>query len=167
MATIYELTEKWLKVKELAEEGADEEAVANALEDIGGEIEEKADGYARVIKSLEAEAAAIKSETERLTARKATLENSTKRLKKRLKEAMEACEKTKFKTLLFSFGIQKNAPSVRIEDESGFLAWAQSNAPELVRTKTELDRKQILEQLKAGAHFDGIELRQTASLRIR
>ena len=167
MATLYELAENWLKVMQLAEEGADEEAVANALEDIGGEIEDKADGYAKVIKSLEAEAAAIKSETDRLFARKTAMENSAKNLKKRLESTMIACGKTKFRTLLFSFGIQKNAPSVQIEDESGFVAWAQSQSPELIKTKIEINKKELIAQIKSGVEIDGVQLILSESLRIR
>ena len=74
---------------------------------------------------------------------------------------MRETGKLKFKTTLFSFGIQKNPPSVAIlKEESIPLDY-------LVVPDPQPDKKRILAELKAGASFDWAELRQTESLRIR
>lgn len=167
MSTLYELTEQWAAVLLLAEEGADAEAIENALADIGGEIEDKADGYAKIIKELEGQAEIAKAEKERLYARETAFKNSAKNMKARLEEAMVRCGKPKFKTDLFSFNIQKNAPSVRIDDESRLVEVLKKKAPEILKTKIEIDKKALLNALKEGAAFKGAEIQQSESLRIR
>ncbi|MEA5003821.1 MAG: siphovirus Gp157 family protein [Christensenella sp.] len=167
MATLYELTENWQTVMNLLEEGADGEAVGNALADISGEIEEKADGYAKIIFELNGEAEKIKAEKDRLYAREQAFKNNAKAMKERLEEAMTRCGKPKFKTELFSFNIQKNAPSVVIEDEDRFRTWAEINMPEVLRHKVEVDKKQLSDALKNGAAVEYAGLKYSESLRIR
>ena len=71
MNTLYELTSEYLQLLEMAEDpDVDLQTIADTMEAIGGEIEDKADGYARVMKQIEANAAGIKAEIGRLTARK-------------------------------------------------------------------------------------------------
>ena len=71
-------------------------------------IEDKADGYAKIIKALEADVDGIQKENDRLTSRKKTYENRIKWLKQNLEMCMRATGKKKFTTDLFSFNIQKN-----------------------------------------------------------
>lgn len=167
MSTLYELTEQWAAVLYLAEEGADAEAIENALADISGEIEDKADGYAKIIKELEGQAEIAKMEKERLYSRETAFKNSAKNMKTRLEEAMVLCGKPKFKTELFSFNIQKNAPSVRIDDEGTLVATLKNDAPALLKTKIEIDKKALLSALKEGLVIKGAEIQQSESLRIR
>lgn len=108
MSTLYELSNEYLQLLEMLEDDVDEQVFKDTLEGIEGEIEIKADGYAKVMKQLEGEVEMIKGEIERLTSRKKTIENNISRLKDSLKGAMEITGKTKFKTELFSFAIQKN-----------------------------------------------------------
>lgn len=164
---LYELTEQWAAVLALLEEDADPEAVRDTLEGIEGEIEDKADGYAKLIKQLEGEAEIIKAEKERLYQRETSLKNKAKDMKARLEEAMVQTGKKKFKTELFSFGIQKNAPSVAVEDETRLLEWVGRYKPDFIRTKKELDKKAILDALKSGEEIKYARLQQSESLRIR
>ena len=54
MSTLYELSADYQKLLELAEDpDTDAETLADTLEALGGEIEDKADNYARVMKSME------------------------------------------------------------------------------------------------------------------
>lgn len=109
MSTLYLLTEQFNQLLELITQGEyTEEELSDTLEGIEGEIEVKADGYAKVIKEIEGNVAVIKTEIARLNNKKASLENSIKALKQSLEKAMRATGKTKFKTDLFSFNIQKN-----------------------------------------------------------
>lgn len=164
---LYELTEQWEAVLALAEEGADADAIRDTLESIEGEIEDKADGYAKVIRQLEGQADMAKAEKDRLYQKETACRNAAKDLKRRLEESMVRCGKPKFKTSLFSFNIQKNAPSVAVDDETRLLEWAAKNQPDLVRTKVELDKKRLLEALKGGAEVEYARLQQSESLRIR
>lgn len=86
----------------------DEQAVIDTLDSIEGAIEDKADGYAMIIRSVDADIDKIKVEEARLRARRTALENKKARMKANLYDAMKAVGKAKFKTALFSFGIRKN-----------------------------------------------------------
>ena len=109
MSTLYELKENWKRIADmLYEEEVDEECILDTLESIEGEIEEKADGYALIIKELLGDADICKKEKQRLETRQKSFENRAAILKNRLEEIMKETGKTKFKTAKFSFGIQKN-----------------------------------------------------------
>lgn len=164
---LYELTEQWEAVLAMAEDGVDPVAIKDTLEAIGGEIEEKADGYAKVIRQLEGQAEMAKFEKDRLSQKETTCRNAAKDLKRRLEEAMVQTDKKKFKTELFSFGIQKNAPSVAVENETRLMEWAGRYKPDFIRTKKELDKKAILDALKSGEEIKYARLQQSESLRIR
>lgn len=109
MATIYELTSDYLTVLAMATDpNIDPQAVTDTLEGIEGEFEDKADAYAKIKLELEAEAEKLKAEEMRLSERRTRIENNVKQLKKSLFDAMKQTGKTRFKTELFSFSIQKN-----------------------------------------------------------
>lgn len=162
MATLYELTEEYRQLLELAEdEDEDPEVIADTLEGLEGEIEIKAEGYAKVIRQLEYDAAALKAEEKRLGNRRKTIEGNISRLKRSLFDAMNETGKRKFKTDLFSFGIQKNPHSV---------AFDGGDIPEkyLVPQPPTIDRRLMLDDLKKGVDLTGVaHLEQTESLRIR
>lgn len=106
---LYELTEQYDEVMNLLYDGeTDEQTILDTLESIEGEIEDKADNYAKIIKTMTAEAEAIKSEEDRIHKRRMTLENRAKWLKDTLQANLEFIGKTKFKTELFSFSVSSN-----------------------------------------------------------
>ena len=92
----------------LYDEEIDEQMILDTLEAIEGEIEDKADGYAKIIKELEAKQNARKEEAKRLTDSAKIFENRVKALKQNLFNTMKSTGKTKFVTDLFSFNIAKN-----------------------------------------------------------
>ena len=163
MATLYELTAEYKELLEMAEEQNLTQAdIKDTLEGMDYEFEDKADGYAKVLRSLDGKEEAISSEIKRLTEMQKVVANNKKAIKQNLENAMIETGKTKFKTTLFSFGIQKNPASVRIKDES--------LVPEEYRIKQpdKIDKKLLIKALKEGAVFtENIELVQTESLRIR
>lgn len=109
MGNIYELGENWKQVADmLYEKEIEEQYILDTLESIEGEIEDKADGYAKLIKNLLASAEAKKNEAKKMQEKAETEENRVKFLKNNLYQIMKLTGKTKFKTELFSFGIQKN-----------------------------------------------------------
>ena len=106
---LYELTEQWDAVFNMMEDGeTDEQVILDTLEAIEGEIEYKADNYARIIRNLQANVSALKAEEERLFQRRKSAENHIQRLKDTLQANLEFIGKTKFKTDLFSFSVAKN-----------------------------------------------------------
>ena len=109
MAKLFELTKDFLVAKEmLYDEEKDTETVLNTLDCIDCMIEEKADGYAKILQYIYGDISTVDNEIKRLTKIKKMLENRSKDLKEHLKQCMEVTGKTKFKTALYSFSIQKN-----------------------------------------------------------
>ncbi len=159
---LYEITENFERLREMAlDPDVDPEAIRDTMEAIEADFEDKADGYAKVIRMLETDEDGLDAEIKRLQARKSAVSGNKGRIKEALEKAMRQTGKTKFKTLLFSFGIQKNPPSVAILKEDSV------PIDYLVVPDPQPDKKRILAELKAGAKFDWAELRQTEALRIR
>lgn len=159
--TLYEITDEYRQLLEIAEDpDMDPDVLRDTMEAIDADLEDKADGYAKVIRTLEAEEAGLDTEIKRLQARKSTVAGSKARIKGALESAMRQTGKTKFKTPLFSFSIQKNPASV-------VLAEGKVPTEYCIIQEPLPDKKRIAAELEAGAHFDWAELRQTESLRIR
>ena len=160
--TLYELTDKFQQLLALAEEeDIDAKTIKDTLESVSMEFEDKADAYAKVIRQLEAEAGAVKAEMERLKDRKAILDANAARLKSALEGAMRQTGKTKFKTTLFGFGIQKNPPSADIPDETVVPEEFRIPQPD------KIDKKAVTAYLKENGPQWWGSLKQTESLRIR
>lgn len=156
---LYELSTSYLQIQEMILEGA--EGLEDTLESLNDAIEEKAVGYAKVIKNIEGQVLAIKEEEKRLAERRRSLESNIKRLKENLELSMLDTGKKKIKTNLFTFNIQKNPPSVKILDEEAI------PSDYLVKQKPKIDKKAIINDLKNGVEVEGVEIKQDESLRIR
>ena len=162
MATLYKLTEEYKQLLELAEDQyTDQTVLSDTLEALNGEIEEKADEYAKVIAELNAKAKTIKQEEDRLMDRRKAIENNARSIKKRLEQSMIAMNKKKIKTDLFSFNIQKNPPSLVIDKID--------DIPQefLIPQPDKVDNDAIRTALKSGAKYNWCHLAQSESLRIR
>ena len=160
--TLYELTTEYQQLLMMAEDPElDPQVISDTLEGLSGDIEVKAEGYAKVIKQLEADTTSLKAEIDRLTARKKTIENNIDHMKENLKQAMILCDKPKFKTALFSFTVQKNPERVVLDSEL---------VPDkyLVQQDPKINKTLLKEDLKSGIDLTGIaHLEQDDSLRIR
>ena len=162
MSTLYELTSDFQQLLDLIEQGEyDEQALSDTLEGIEGEIEIKADGYAKVIKEIEGNISTIKAEIDRLSSKKSSLESSVKRLKESLEMAMRATNKPKFKTELFSFNIAKNGGKKPLD--------IYDVVPEEYSVlKMEPDKNKIREVLESGKELPFAILQERGeSLRIK
>src|SRR5690625_3270323 len=98
---LYELSNAYHKIQMMIEDGR--EGLEDTLEALNDAIEDKAVGYAKVMKNLEAQAKAIKEEERRLSTKRRTIENNIQRLKDNLQNAMLANNITRIKTDLFNF----------------------------------------------------------------
>ena len=162
MSTLYELTNDYLTLLDMAEDpDVEEDVLRDTMEGIEGEIEIKADGYARVMKQLEATSANLEYEEKRLMNRRKTIDRNIKRMKQALQDAMVATDKRKFKTDLFSFSIRKNPASVVIDHET-------SIPPEfLIPQDPKIDKKAIKAAIDRGDDITFAHLEQGESLIIR
>lgn len=161
MAKLYEIVGEFKELLEMAsEENMDQKLISDTLEGVEFEFEEKADGYAKVVKMLEGDVEAIDKEIKRLTEKKNTIKNNISGIKKNLENAMLVTGKTKFKTLLFGYNIQKNPASVSIDDETLIPKdfW--------IEQEPKLDKKSLAAFLKEN-EVSWAHLTQTEILRIR
>lgn len=164
--TLYELTGELAQLLQMAEdEDIDEQVLADTMEALNLEIEDKADAYAKVMQELDADAEKLKGEIKRLSDRKRTIENNIKRMKDSLKVMMETTGETKFKTDLFSFSIANNGGKRPIE----YHFTDASELPEEFRkVKYEVDSDAVRERLESGARLDFAEWGERGtSLRIK
>lgn len=163
MSKLYELTADYLAVMDMLQDDTiDIETVMNTLEGIEGEIEQKADNYAKIIRMLKGEIDILKSEEERINSRRKTIENNVKRLEKSLERSMIVIDKKKFKTSLFSFSIQKNPPTVAVIGDADDIPRKFYIPQEPV-----LDKRSLLNYIKEHGDTDYAKLTQSESLRIR
>ncbi len=156
MSTLYEITGDYLRLLEMLEEeeSIDLQAFNDTLEGIEGEFEIKADGYARVLKELKAEAGKYDAEIQRMTTRRDSLNNRSKMIKKHLYESMKATGKTKFKTDLFSFSIRGNGgkQSMEITDK-------EKNIPKMYMKRVP-DNEKIRKALESGENLSFAMLKE-------
>lgn len=159
---LYGLKENWKAVAEkLYDEDFDEQAVLDTLEGIEGEIEDKADGYAKIIKELEHLRDARKAEAERLTASAKTFDNRMNFLKTNLYQAMKETGKTKFNTELFSFSICANGGKQALTVDGAV-------PEEYTKTIVQNDNDKIRAALEAGEKLNFAHLEPRGeSLRIK
>lgn len=109
MSNLYELTSQFQTLMDMLEDTeVEEQAILDTLESITYDIEEKADGYGKIIKSIESDIEGIDSEIKRLSSKKNTYKNRIQFLKNNLKYCMDTMGKRKISTQLFTFNIQKN-----------------------------------------------------------
>lgn len=168
MASLYELSGDYAKFSELMEmeelEPEMQEALEEALGNLGEDIEIKLENYAKIIKNFESDIAGLKAEEERLNKKRKTLENSIKNMKQRMTEAMIQTGKVDIKGELFKFKVQANPPSVVLDVHSIL------DIPEKYRIPQEpkIDKKLLKADIEAGEDLDGIaHIERSETVRIR
>ena len=109
MSRLYEITGNILALQELLENPLDnEDILKDTLEAVQGEYEQKIESYCKVIKNIDADIQAIKTEVTRLNEKKKVLENNIDRLKKAMFDSMKATNINSVKTGVFNVSIQRN-----------------------------------------------------------
>lgn len=160
-STLYELTEEFLNLLSMAEDpDVDPQAFKDTLEGLEYEVELKADGYAKIIRQVEGNIATVDAEIKRLQGFKKLLEGNVDTMKGNLENTMKVTGKTKFKTDLFSFRIQKNPVSVKIDNEDDI-------PPEYLKITTSVNKTAIKEAIESGEDIPYAHLEQSESLRIQ
>ena len=155
---LYELS---LSFQEVQNMDLDPEVMKDTLDSIEEAIENKAENIAKLIRNLESDVSAYKEEEDRLKTKRQSTENKVKWLKTYLEDNMKLTGKTKFKSGMFNFSIQKNPASVNITDEKII------PGEFLIPQPPKVDKTSLKEILKRGIEVPGAELKQTEGLRIR
>lgn len=159
---LYEIREEFLALLDAIENGEiPDEAIADTLEGMKGEFDEKIENTACYIKNLKAEADAIKAEENSLKERRQAKEHQIERFKSGMMECMSR------------LGIKKVEGArarVTISTRAGASVIISPDAvipEEYQRTKVEPDKTALKEALKAGVAIKGVTLADCCSVTIK
>lgn len=162
---LYEIKDLYIKFADMVESGEiAEDTIADTLESIDGEFEDKVDNIACLIKTWLAEAEAIKSEEARLKERRERKERQAENLKAYLSVTMLFLGKAKIETPRNVVSFRKST-SLQISDE----AWFMEKYPELLKTeiKTSIPKKEITDLIKSGSELVGAQLIEKQNIQIK
>lgn len=156
---LYELTGKSLELQLMLEAGdIDEQTYFDTIEAL--EIDKKVESICAVIRNLEAEAAAFKTEKDRLAERQKTAENGIKRLKESLLNYMQVTNQSKVKQGVFS---------VRVGSTEKVKVVEQDKIPKefLIMQEPKINLVDLKKCLKEGQKIEGIEIETNNHVVIR
>lgn len=165
--TLYEITSEMRKVQELATEEPSEEIEAmraEVLAAIESQFDAKLLGIARVIRNLEADVEAIKTEQDRLAKKRRARERNIAWLKDYARGEMLAVGRDEVSDGVLKVAVQRNPPKVaRVDEDSVPVDYLRE-----VPARVEVDKKAILEDWKAGADVSAFAtIEQEKGVRIR
>lgn len=144
------------------------EVLADTLESIDGEFDEKVEAIACVIKEMTAESETLKKEASTLQERSKAKENEAKRLKEYLFHQMQIAGREKVEALRAVVRISKKAPTLVIDDEDALIAWATLNHEEYIRQRApEVNRTAVREAIDRGENIPGARLESGVRLAVK
>ena len=165
MASLYELSAGYvtlLDAYDTAETDQEREDILELLSAAEGDIESKAENYAKVIRMKEEEAKAFKAEADRLNKRKQAAENMVERLKAALLDNMKLTGAKEIKTSIGKWRVQMNPVSADVQD------WTKVPMEFRTPQPDKVDKPSLIRRHKeTGELFDGVEFKQTESIRFR
>lgn len=165
MASLYDITAGYsalIDAYDNAESDEEREGILAMLEAADGEITEKAENYAKLIRMKEEEAKAFKAEADRLTARKTAAENMAKRLKQAMLEGMKMADISEIKTSIGKWRVQNNPWSCEVVDID------RVPMEYHIKQDDKIDKKGLLDRFKAtGEVIEGVVFRQDQGIRFR
>lgn len=163
---LYEIANDYLALLQAIDEGEiPEEAIEDTLESIEGEIEYKADNLACLLKTLEAEAAAIKAEEKALAERRRQKEKATERIKQYLSDVLQRLNINKIETARNKITFRKSE-SVIVDDS--FILWAKDNRTDLLSFSDPTANKTAIKAaLKEGADIEGAYIESKQNIQIK
>ena len=168
--TLYEIAQDFLALMQDIENGnIPEEAIKDTLECVELAFEEKADNIACYIKNLNAEAAAIKVEEERLAERRKAKEKEAERLQSYLADMLQQTGIEKVETARNKMTFRKNPPKVVFNDEKAFIEWAVSNEKSyyLNYGKPTINKTNVKEAINGGEAIPGAQIITEKRLQIQ
>lgn len=162
---LYEISAAYNDFLNMVESGEiPEEAIADTLESLEGDLREKADNIACMIKNLFAEAEAIKKEQETLSARVKSKLSKAEGMKAYLSRAMQETGMMKLETPRNALSFRRSM-SLFIQDEEDF---KQKHADLCKReVKVTIPKAEITKLIKDGREIDGAELRENMNLQVK
>lgn len=150
---LYEITEQFKELEKLAEEGVD---IADTIESVEGDFNDKALAIVEVSENIGAMIPAIDEQIKRLQAKKKAIQNKQKALIEYLDFNMKECGISKIECPLFTISYRKQPDVLEVIDESKIdpeymiLPEAKDFRP---------DKREILKALKSGKSIDGCRIK--------
>lgn len=163
--TLYEIAHEHRQmVEKLLATDADEQTIADTIEAESYPLEVKAQNVGYAIKTLLANADAIKAAEEQMALRRKAMENRAASIREYLLACMKVAGVQKIDCPHFAIKIAANPPAVCIDDDRQIPAtfWRTPEPPPPM-----VDKKAIGEALKAGGEVPGARLVRGQRLDIR
>jgi hypothetical protein len=157
---LYELSQNYIQLLELAD-SLDEETFKDTLSSLEEAIEDKVENVAKLVRCLDVDIEAIKSEEKRLADKRKALENKVTSVKSYVQHEMEVAGLNKVKRPTVTVSIQANPPSVDVMDESLIPSIYMVPQP------SKIDKRAILTALKEGEFIPGASIKQTVGVRFK
>ena len=165
---LYELAGDYRELMDKLESGElSEELLSDTLEGIRGAIEEKADGIACMLKALEADAAAIKAEEDKLSERRKSKERAYDRMRAYLSDMLLHAGVTNVETPRSQIRFRKSE-AVIVDHEADFIRWAEENRDDFLNYKEpSINKTAVKKALLAGEEIVGARIETRQNLQVR
>lgn len=161
MNILYDLTDKLTSLQRLAESGnADQQAIADTMEMVEGDFDDKAVGYVKVYKSIDADVKEIDAEIKRLQERRSSFKNNANTIKQRLVQAMVETGHEHIKTPLFTIYTRRTV-SVQAPEDPNQLP------QEFIKTTLAVNKADLKKALQSGRDVQNARLVENVSLGVR
>lgn len=164
---LYELENAYLSLLQMIDdEELPEDAITDTLEAITGEIEVKADNIACMLKNIEADITAIKTEESRLAERRKAKEKTHEKLKQYLSVTLQRMNIDNVETARNKITFRRSE-AVELDVET-FMAWALTNRDDLLSYPAPTANKtEIKKAIKGGAEIVGAQLVSKQNIQIK
>lgn len=161
---LFELAQQYRSLEALMD--SDEvpaEVLLDTLEGIQGEFEDKATAVAKMVLSLEANAAAVKAAATAMAERSKRIEHRATSLKQYLLLQLQVIDRRRLETDELVIRRQDNPPSVYVTNEHAVPPeyWVQPPAP-----PKRIDKLAIKDAIEAGVDVDGCFIERGEHVRI-
>jgi hypothetical protein len=165
MSALYLIAQEYRAAAEvLADLDLDAQTVADTLDSISGELEQKSVAVAMFARNLEATAEQIKQAEAAMAARRKALENRADSLKRYLLGAMQTTGISKIDCPHFRISVRDNPPAVDVFDAAQVPAEFMVTPP---APPPSPDKTAIKAAIKAGQDVPGARLTQGQRLEIK
>lgn len=165
MATLYAMTDEYadlLAQLDVAETDEERDAIWAQIDAVEDNIVDKADAYAKIMRTKQAEAEMYKAEKERLAKAQKAAENAVEHLKSRMLDAMKLMNMKDMPTSIGKWRRQMNPFSCTITDAAAVPERYHIPQPD------KIDSRAIINDYKlTGEIIDGVEVTRKEGVRFQ
>jgi hypothetical protein len=161
---LYVIAQEYMQAaNKLMDTDLDEQTIADTLEGISGDFEQKAIAVAKFIRNLEAEAAAIINAAKDQMDRGHAVQKRADRMRDYMMGYMTATSITEVSCEYFRIRVKLNPPAVQVTDADAIPIEFQRYIPESYAP----DKKAIKEAIQKGQDVPGCMLTRSTTLEIK